>query len=231
MKKLGILTIFLFLIIINITYNYNQNKEILVGEKEAKIEETNSSIAIMLQNEEGEYIKSTDNEWPKDGYTFNETYSSCENGSKLSWNIKTGEITLISNISDKCYVYFDKKKNEPLEIENVEVDNKSTYNTVKLTVKATGGTGKISYSVENTCTRCNDSVDSCGYDSTNGDISINNNIITINNLNSCYTHSFTVKAQDEVGAIVTSQVSDISVSSYALSEPCAPCGVDPSTKN
>ena len=170
----------------------------------------------MLQNEEGQYVKSTSNEWPKDGYAFNETYSSCENGSKLSWNIETGEITLISNISDKCYVYFDKKKNEPLEIENVEVDDKSTYNTVKLTVKATGGTGKYSYSVENTCTECNNPVDSCGLNSTKGDISISNNIITINKLNSCYDHNFTVKVQDESGTIVTSQVTNIRVTSSSI---------------
>ncbi len=116
-RYVSFIMLFLFIIISIVTYNYYQKKEIYIGKKEEIKEANNSSIAIMLQNEEGQYVKSTSNEWPKDGYAFNETYSSCENGSKLSWNIETGEITLISNISDKCYVYFDK-----VDIYNVTVE-------------------------------------------------------------------------------------------------------------
>ena len=81
MKKLSIIIASFFLIIISIIiYNYNQNKDIYIGKKEEIKEENNSSIAIMLQNEEGQYVKSTNNEWPTSGYAFNENKSKCEHG-------------------------------------------------------------------------------------------------------------------------------------------------------
>ena len=55
----------------------------------------------------GEYQMSTETSWPGSGYMYNETLSSCENGSQLIWNEETNSVTLKANISDKCYLYFD----------------------------------------------------------------------------------------------------------------------------
>ena len=63
----------------------------------------------MLETERGsgEYQVSTDTKWPGSGYMYNETLSSCENGSTLIWNEETRSVSLKANISDKCYLYFD----------------------------------------------------------------------------------------------------------------------------
>ena len=55
----------------------------------------------------GEYVVSESNTWPEKGYEFNSFRSGCENGGTLSYNEQTKKVTLKSNISDKCYVYFD----------------------------------------------------------------------------------------------------------------------------
>ena len=55
----------------------------------------------------GEYQISDNTTWPGSGYMYNETLSSCENGSTLIWNNETNTVTLKANISDKCYLYFD----------------------------------------------------------------------------------------------------------------------------
>ena len=224
-KKINIYFLLIFITIISI---YNQNKDIFIGKKEEIKEVNNNSIAIMLQEEDGSYVKSSTNAWPTGNYVFNQNKSKCENGSKLTWN--NNGIVLRTKKNERCYVYFDKMSNEPLNIDSVDVDSKSTNNTVILTVNATGGTGKINYSVENTCTKCDEPVENCGLNSTKGGISINNNIITINNLNRCYDHNFTVQVQDESGTIVTSQVSDISLSGNENCDVCTgnPGGILPS---
>ena len=154
-------------------------------------------MAILIENENGDYIESTSNTWPGEGYEFNTDLSRCENGGKLSWD--GSKITLRTSSSDKCYVYFNKKIDKPLIIESVEVDAKSEYNSVKLTVKATGGTGKYTYSVENTCIQCNKHQDKCGLNSTNPNVLITDNVITISNLKSSlekYEHTFIVTVSD-----------------------------------
>ena len=56
----------------------------------------------------GEYTVASDNTWPQDGYTFNERLSGCENGSSFTWDDENKRVILSTNVSDKCYVYFDK---------------------------------------------------------------------------------------------------------------------------
>ena len=43
-----------------------------------------------------------------EGYKFNSELSKCENGSTLSWDDTKKVVIMQGNISDKCYVYFDK---------------------------------------------------------------------------------------------------------------------------
>ena len=105
---LGGFVVFLTIIVVFI-YKNNCNENSLLSEvKEKKIEPL-SGLAIMLETKagSGEYVVSESNTWPEKGYEFNSFRSGCENGGTLSYNEQTKKVTLKSNISDKCYVYFD----------------------------------------------------------------------------------------------------------------------------
>lgn len=68
-------------------------------------------LSMMLETEagSGEYKVVEQSEWPtlSDGYKFNSTLSKCENGSEVSWDDENNKVVIKSNISDKCYIYFD----------------------------------------------------------------------------------------------------------------------------
>ena len=76
-----------------------------------KIVKRGNTISMMLETEagSGNYEMTTQSEWPTDGYTFNSTLSKCENGGELSWDDTNKKVYMSGNLSDKCYVYFDKK--------------------------------------------------------------------------------------------------------------------------
>ena len=110
-KKLTFLSgfvVFLTIIVVFI-YKNNFNKNNSLSEvKERKIEPF-SGLAIMLETKAGSgvYNVSTSGTFPEKGYEFNSFRSGCENGGILSYNKQTKKVTLKSNISDKCYIYFD----------------------------------------------------------------------------------------------------------------------------
>ena len=64
---------------------------------------------MMLETEAGTgiYEETTASEWPTDGYVFNTELSKCENGGIVFWDDESKSVKMKSNISDKCYVYFD----------------------------------------------------------------------------------------------------------------------------
>ena len=204
MNKYFKLIIVIILILIGFMFFKNDNEyldhNLIESKLENKVESSMLSIMLETGEETGQYVQAYSTEWQDEEYEFNPNLSKCENGSKLEWNAENKSVVLKTTTSDKCYVYFDKKTSKPLEIESVEVDDKSTYNTVKLTVKATGGTGKYSYSiVENSCTQCDETMAKCGLNSTNPNILVTDNIITISNLVSStasYIHTFVVKVAD-----------------------------------
>ena len=69
-----------------------------------------NTLSMMLETEagSGNYEMTTASSWPTDGYVFNETLSKCENGGELSWDDEKKVVLMSGNVSDKCYVYFDK---------------------------------------------------------------------------------------------------------------------------
>lgn len=69
-----------------------------------------NTLSMMLETEagSGNYEMTTASSWPTDGYVFNETLSKCENGGELSWDDEKKIVLMSGNVSDKCYVYFDK---------------------------------------------------------------------------------------------------------------------------
>jgi len=83
----------------------------------------NDTISMMLETEagRGNYEMTTANGWPTDGYVFNTILSKCENGGELSWDDTNKRVLMSGNVSDKCYVYFDKVVIKPV-IKNVSFD-------------------------------------------------------------------------------------------------------------
>ena len=84
-------------------------------------------FAIMLETERGSgiYEPSTSGLWPGSGYEFNSTLSQCENGGILTWNEENRTVNLKSNLSDRCYLYFDIV---PPDV-TINTNNNDNYNT------------------------------------------------------------------------------------------------------
>ena len=151
MKKFIIIVI--TLLVLSNTYllynNYNLKKQVLSYEEKSNIRRKNA-ISMMLETEANSktYVQSTDNKWPTDGYVFNEEMSKCEQGSKLKWDDNNQKVIMEGNVSDKCYVFFDKYN--PIKINSSSVT--ANGNNIVITVNATSGTGSISkyfYSKDN----------------------------------------------------------------------------------
>ena len=114
MKKrliVGVLFCVLFVIALACGYfifNTSIYKIVLKNEKTPSKMHTNA-LTMMYEIEagSGEYTVTSDNTWQQDGYVFNERLSGCENGSELSWDDERKVVILSTNVSDKCYVYFD----------------------------------------------------------------------------------------------------------------------------
>ena len=94
-------------------------------------------FAIMLETERGSgrYEPSTSGLWPDSGYIYNANLSYCEKGSTLTWNDETRSVNLKTNISDKCYLYFDIV---PPDV-TINTNNNGSYNpSTPATLSCTG---------------------------------------------------------------------------------------------
>ena len=149
-KKIALLLI-VFGIGVGVTLLYTNNKYKVYEEEECKqIKKHVDTISMMLETEagSGNYEMTTSSSWPTDGYVFNTELSKCENGGELSWNDANKTVLMSGNVSDKCYVYFDKYN--PITINNNSVT--SNGNSITITIDATAGTGTIAkylYSKDN----------------------------------------------------------------------------------
>ena len=70
-------------------------------------------FAIMLEQEDGTYVESSDSTWPTSGYVYNTEKSGCidMNGNKIESSITYDSSTNIVSVNTEktsyCYVYFD----------------------------------------------------------------------------------------------------------------------------
>ena len=149
-KKIALLLI-VFGIGVGVTLLYTNNKYKVYEEEESKqIKKHVDTISMMLETEagSGNYEMTTASSWPTDGYVFNTKLSKCENGSELSWDDTNKSVVMTGNVSDKCYVYFDKYNS--ITINNNSIT--SNGNSITITIDATAGTGTIAkylYSKDN----------------------------------------------------------------------------------
>ena len=154
MKKILLLTsiVLTLSIIAIVTFNNMDNKENnIISNIDKNKQVINSNMITMMYETEsgsGEYAETKDTTWPESGYIFNENLSGCENGGELEYNSQNNTINLLSNSSDRCYVYFDKY--DGVWIDNVVATN-VTVSSVTLDVSATSENGNITayyYSVK-----------------------------------------------------------------------------------
>ena len=68
----------------------------------------------------GDYKVTSSNTWPNEDFIFNEALSNCENGSKLTWDSDKKAVIFHGRITDKCYVYFDKKITKILFVDYIK---------------------------------------------------------------------------------------------------------------
>ena len=102
------LTIFLLFSLCLLTYKFY--KEDIIEEVPTKNIKQSSMLSMMLETKagSGKYEMTTSSSWPTDGYVFNSELSKCENGSTLSWDDANKQVVFNGDITDKCYVFFDK---------------------------------------------------------------------------------------------------------------------------
>ena len=107
MKKLIMsITILLFCLCL-LTYNFYNDSSI--DDTSINNIKPQNMLSIMLESSDGSgnYVMTTQNSWPTDGYVFNSELSKCENGGTLSWDKTNKRVEFSGNNIDKCYVYFD----------------------------------------------------------------------------------------------------------------------------
>ena len=177
----------------NIISNTNKDKQVI----------NNNMITMMYETEagSGEYIETKDISWPESGYIFNDTLSGCENGGELEYNSINNTVNLLSNSSDRCYVYFDKY--DGVWIDNVVATN-ITGNSITLDVSATSENGNITtyYYALN---------DSEEY------IEVGSNVITIDDLNKLTEYKISIYCLDNTNA--KSNIYELTVSTTDISVP------------
>ena len=181
---LCIVCIFCLCIVVNYNFSKNISENINNNTNPNNYKKNNNGISMMLEKTEGtgDYEVSTLSSWPTENYTFNTTLSKCVNGGELSWDDKNKIVLMSGNVSDKCYVYFDKKIIDAV-IDNVVSTQEDSNVTVN--VLATQGSGTIvSYL----------------YSINDGEyVESNNSSYTFTNLSSGSTYKISVKVKDSFG--------------------------------
>ena len=107
--------IIIILVFILIVYKNSYKNEIYTEKNDEnvknneKINKIPGMVSLMLETKagSGEYKASTSTTWPTNGYELNTEKSGCENGGTISYNETTKKVIVKTNISDKCYAYFD----------------------------------------------------------------------------------------------------------------------------
>ena len=107
-KRMPMIVLAIVLVTVVFTYlNANNSYEEKIINKPNKV---TKKIALNLEQTEGsgDYKLVTQSNWPSEGYKFNSELSKCENDGELSWDDTKKIVVFSGNVSDKCYVYFDK---------------------------------------------------------------------------------------------------------------------------
>lgn len=111
-KKNKIITVVSIILIVSFVFEKinTNNNDIYEEQNINSINKNKNMLSMNLEQTPGtgDYKTVTQSEWPTEGYKFNTELSKCENGSSLSWDDTKKAVVVSGNLSDKCYVYFDK---------------------------------------------------------------------------------------------------------------------------
>ena len=142
-KKYIILSIITLVLLITFVTSFNYFKTTNTYVENNSNNQTKITKGISMNLEQtagaGDYKQVTQSNWPGDDYAFNTELSKCENGSTLSWDNTKNVVVFSGNVSDKCYVYFDKYVLPVINDVTVEV----AYTSVHVKVDASEGSNKI----------------------------------------------------------------------------------------
>ena len=135
-----------FLITNKYYYKDNVNKE-----QPNNIKNDKNMLSLMLETDvgSGTYSVSSSSDWPNEEYIYNSELSKCENGSILSWDENKNVAIMKGNISDKCYLYFDKIDPNSPKPTNPTLAFDSTYNVVISGSTSENGGVEYYYSFDN----------------------------------------------------------------------------------
>ena len=99
----------IILVLVIIVYNNSYKNDVYVENKTNNKNKVPGLISLMLETKAGSgiYNVSPDGIVPAKGYELNTEKSGCENGGTITYNKTTKKFILKSNISTKCYAYFD----------------------------------------------------------------------------------------------------------------------------
>ena len=99
----------IILVLVIIVYNNSYKNDVYVENKTNNKNQVPGLISLMLETKAGSgiYNVSPDGIVPAKGYELNTEKSGCENGGTITYNETTKKFILKSNISTKCYAYFD----------------------------------------------------------------------------------------------------------------------------
>ena len=110
-KIIAVFSVFIaiILVLVIIVYNNSYKNDVYVENKTNNKNQVPGLISLMLETKAGSgiYNLSPDGIVPAKGYKLNTEKSGCENGGTISYNETTKKIIVKTNISDKCYAYFD----------------------------------------------------------------------------------------------------------------------------
>ena len=106
MKKLLYVSI-IFVAVLGISIYINGNKNLDSNINNDKYD----TLGLLLETDvgSGSYETSSSDTYPTSGYKINSELSKCENGGELSWDDVNKKVVFSGNVSDKCYIYFDKE--------------------------------------------------------------------------------------------------------------------------
>ena len=110
MKKIILITIAVILCSVCFVAYKFFNATKVEDTKTNTIKSNNNMLSMMIETEagSGKYEMTSTSSWPTGGYVFNEQMSKCEQGSILRWDDANKKVIMEGNVSDKCYVFFDK---------------------------------------------------------------------------------------------------------------------------
>ena len=110
-KIIAVFSVFIaiILVLVIIVYNNSYKNDVYVENKTNNKNKVPGLISLMLETKAGSgiYNVSPDGIVPAKGYELNTEKSGCENGGTITYNETTKKFILKSNISTKCYAYFD----------------------------------------------------------------------------------------------------------------------------